>query len=143
MHERELPFGTAHVFYPEATDERCTAALLLDVDPVGLVRGAAASGGAERPVRQRPALRRLVVPERRDRAGRSASALGGRCERPAGAGRARRCRSRRGSPSLPCRGGEAFLRRLFEPLGYAVDGRAGTRSTSASREWGDEPLLHA
>ena len=34
----ELPFGKAHVFYPEATDERCTAALLLDVDPVGLVR---------------------------------------------------------------------------------------------------------
>src|SRR5258708_2683017 len=34
----ELSFGRAHVFYPEATPERCTAALLLDVDPVGLVR---------------------------------------------------------------------------------------------------------
>ena len=34
----ELTFGKAHVFYPEATAERCTAALLLDVDPVGLVR---------------------------------------------------------------------------------------------------------
>src|SRR5687767_1423012 len=34
----ELSFGTAHVFYPEASPERCTAALLLDVDPVGLVR---------------------------------------------------------------------------------------------------------
>lgn len=34
-----LPFGQAHVFYPEASDERCTAALLLDVDPVALVRG--------------------------------------------------------------------------------------------------------
>src|SRR5204863_365963 len=34
----ELPFGRAHVFYPEASDERCTAALLLDVDPVGLIR---------------------------------------------------------------------------------------------------------
>ena len=33
-----LSFGKAHVFYPEATPERCTAALLLDVDPVGLVR---------------------------------------------------------------------------------------------------------
>ena len=31
--------GTAHVFYPDAADERCTAALLLEVDPVGLVRG--------------------------------------------------------------------------------------------------------
>ena len=35
----ELSFGKAHVFYPEATAERCTAALLLDVDAVGLVRG--------------------------------------------------------------------------------------------------------
>lgn len=34
----ELSFGKAHVFYPEATPERCMAALLLDVDPVGLVR---------------------------------------------------------------------------------------------------------
>jgi hypothetical protein len=34
-----LSFGRAHVFYPEATEERCTAALLLDVDPIGMVRG--------------------------------------------------------------------------------------------------------
>ena len=35
----ELPFGTAHVFYPEASDDLCTVAMLLEVDPVGLVRG--------------------------------------------------------------------------------------------------------
>ena len=35
--------GTAHVFYPEATDERCTVALLLEVDPVALVRGRSAT----------------------------------------------------------------------------------------------------
>src|SRR4051812_37671789 len=43
-----LSFGQAHVFYPEATNERCTAALLLDVDPVGLVRnrrGPSGEGG--------------------------------------------------------------------------------------------------
>ena len=34
-----LSFGKAHVFYPEADDDRCTAALLLDVDPAGMVRG--------------------------------------------------------------------------------------------------------
>ena len=34
-----LAFGQAHVFYPEATEQRCTAALMLEVDPVGLVRG--------------------------------------------------------------------------------------------------------
>jgi len=45
----ELSFGKAHVFYPEATPERCTAALLLDVDPVALVRtrrGPSGDGGA-------------------------------------------------------------------------------------------------
>ncbi len=35
----DLSFGKAHVFYPEASEERCTACLMLDVDPVGLVRG--------------------------------------------------------------------------------------------------------
>ena len=33
-----LPFGKAHVFYPEVTEEWCTAALLLDIDTVHLVR---------------------------------------------------------------------------------------------------------
>ena len=37
--ELELGFGRAHMFYPEASNERCTFALLLDIDPVGLVRG--------------------------------------------------------------------------------------------------------
>ena len=39
-HVAELSFGTAHVVYPEASDERCSAAVLVDVDPVGLVRDA-------------------------------------------------------------------------------------------------------
>ncbi len=34
-----LPFGQAHVFYPETNEDRCTAALLLEVDPIALVRG--------------------------------------------------------------------------------------------------------
>src|SRR5579872_903826 len=41
-----LGFGKAYVFYPEATEERCTAAMLLDVDPVGLVRGPGARHAA-------------------------------------------------------------------------------------------------
>ncbi len=41
----ELSFGKAHVFYPEATQERCTAAVLLDVDPVALSRGRTGAGG--------------------------------------------------------------------------------------------------
>ena len=35
----DLPFGRAHVVYPEATIERCTGVLVLDVDPIAPVRG--------------------------------------------------------------------------------------------------------
>jgi hypothetical protein len=35
----ELAFGKARVFYPEANDDFCTAAVLLEVDPIALVRG--------------------------------------------------------------------------------------------------------
>src|SRR4029078_1031616 len=38
LHTVDLAFGRAHVFYPEAREDSCTAALLLDVDAVGLVR---------------------------------------------------------------------------------------------------------
>src|SRR5258708_39339232 len=35
----DLSFGKAHVFYPEVGPERCSVCLMLDVDPVGMVRG--------------------------------------------------------------------------------------------------------
>src|SRR5688572_24906472 len=38
VHTTDMPFGTVTVVYPEATAERCTAALLVEIDPVGLVR---------------------------------------------------------------------------------------------------------
>src|SRR5690606_6993147 len=41
-----MSFGKAHVFYPEADNDRCRAAVLLDVDPVGLVRGKGRPGGS-------------------------------------------------------------------------------------------------
>src|SRR5689334_17496509 len=41
----DLSFGRAHTFYPEATEDRCTACLLLDVDPVGIVRGKGSEEG--------------------------------------------------------------------------------------------------
>src|SRR5689334_7897224 len=44
VHTREFPFGLATVFYPEATEEACTAAIMLDVDPVRMVRGRAGAG---------------------------------------------------------------------------------------------------
>jgi hypothetical protein len=52
LHTFELSYGNAHVFYPEATAERCTAALLLEVDPVGLVRGRGRSPGYDAGLQQ-------------------------------------------------------------------------------------------
>ncbi len=45
LHEVELSFGRAMVFFPEADAERCEAALVLDIDPVGLVRGSGMTEG--------------------------------------------------------------------------------------------------
>ena len=48
VHGFDLSFGHATVFYPEASPDRCTVCLLLEVDPIGLVRrksGPAADGG--------------------------------------------------------------------------------------------------
>ncbi len=54
VQEFSLPFGAAHVFYPEASDERCTAALLLDVDPVGLIRRGVRFARLDQYVNDRP-----------------------------------------------------------------------------------------
>ncbi|HET9211598.1 MAG TPA: 3' terminal RNA ribose 2'-O-methyltransferase Hen1 [Thermoanaerobaculia bacterium] len=111
----ELPFGAAHVFYPEATETACTAALLLDVDPVGLVRGA--GGTIDQYVNDRPYVASSFLAVAIARV--LGTALGGRCERrPELAASPLPLEAR--IAALPCRGGEGLLRRLFEPLGYAV-----------------------
>src|ERR1700730_11598003 len=38
LQSAKASFGSIYVCYPEASAERCTVALLLDVDPIGLVR---------------------------------------------------------------------------------------------------------
>ena len=40
----EISAGKVHIFYPEVSAQKCTAALLLDLDPVGLVRSAGPKG---------------------------------------------------------------------------------------------------
>ncbi|MDQ3856786.1 MAG: 3' terminal RNA ribose 2'-O-methyltransferase Hen1 [Chloroflexota bacterium] len=115
----ELAFGKAHVFYPEVTPERCTAALLLDIDPVRLVRGRRGSEGAalEQYVNDRPYVASSFLSVAISDVFRSA--MGGRSKE-----RAELVQTpiplRAKLAVVPCRGGEGFLRRLFEPLGYSV-----------------------
>jgi 3' terminal RNA ribose 2'-O-methyltransferase Hen1 len=119
VHTREFPFGSATVFYPEASPEACTVAILLDVDRVAMVRGRGGKSGAEdQYVNDRPyvasSLMSVVLTRWFN------SALGGRCEKkPDLATTAIPLEVH--LAALPCRGGESFLRGLFEPLGYQVE----------------------
>ena len=137
----DLSFGKAHVFYPEATDDRCTAALLLEVDPVALVRGrpgAAGEGGtSDQYVNDRPYAASSFLSVAISRV--LGTALGGRSkDRPELAASAIPLEAR--IAALPCRGGESVLRRLFEPLGYEV---SATRHPLDERfpDWGESPYF--
>lgn len=118
----DLSFGRAHVFYPEAGEDRCTAALLLDVDPVGLVRNGRGPAG------EGFALQQYV----NDRPYAASSFLSVAIAQVFGSALSGACKERPGLATtpiplvarlavLPCRGGEMLLRKLFEPLGYTVD----------------------
>jgi len=117
----ELTFGKANVFYPEATNDRCTVALQIEVDPVALVRnrrGPAGEGRAlEQYVNDRPyaasSFLSVTIAEV------FGSALSGSSkERPELVDTPLPLMA--SLSALPCRGGEEFLRKLFEPLGYSV-----------------------
>jgi 3' terminal RNA ribose 2'-O-methyltransferase Hen1 len=136
LHSFPLSFGEAHVFYPEATPERCTAALLLDVDPVGLVRnrrGPAGEGGTlDQYVNDRPYVASSFLSVAISRV--LASAMGGRSKhRPELADTKLPFQAR--ISVLPCRGGENFLRHLFEPLGYQVEAERHALDNNFP-EWG-------
>ena len=134
----DMGFGVAHAFYPEAETDRCTIALLCEVDPVALVRR---SRGGPFPlaayVNDRPyaassflsvALRKMF-----------GTALQGRCDQRPDLVEERLDLSAR-LPVLPCRGGEPLLRRLFEPLGYQVSARPIPLDPRFPA-WGDSPYF--
>ncbi|MEU2875826.1 3' terminal RNA ribose 2'-O-methyltransferase Hen1 [Streptomyces sp. NPDC007070] len=117
-------YGTAHVLYPEADEQRCTAALLLEVDAVALVRRGKGKGRGGAPdaalaqyVNDRPyaASSLLAVAL----SGVFSSAMRGVCRaRPELTARPRPLHIE--IPALPARGGPALVERLFAPLGWTV-----------------------
>lgn len=116
----DLNFGSAYVFYPEATKYRCTASLLLNIDPIGMVRGkktSITSGPLDQYVNDRPYVASSFLSVAI--ANVFGSALKGRCNaKPKLAERKLPLTAR--ISVLPCRGGEPMLKALFEPLGYEV-----------------------
>lgn len=132
-----LSFGIAHVFYPEATTERCTVALLLEVDPVGLVRnrrGPAGEGySLEHYVNDRPYVASSFLSVAIGNV--FSSAMTGKSKERQEL--AEKCLPLEASLAvLPCRGGEKVLRSLFEPLGYTVKARGYPLDNKFS-EWGE------
>lgn len=137
----ELSFGKAHVFYPEANPDICTVAVLLEVDPVALVRGrrgpAGEGGQLQQYVNDRPyaansflsvALGRLL-----------STALSGRSkERQEVADRALPFSAK--LPAVAARGGADLVRRLFQPLGYEVTIESG-RLDERFPDWGESPYV--
>jgi 3' terminal RNA ribose 2'-O-methyltransferase Hen1 len=137
----DVSVGTAHVLYPEAADERCTAALLLEVDPVGLVRGrgarAAEAFALGQYVNDRPYAASSMLAIALKAAFRTA--LTGRCDaRPELAAAPLPLAVH--VPALPCRGGADLARRVFEPLGWAVRA-APVPLDPELPDWGDSRYL--
>ncbi len=121
LHSFNLNYGRAHVFYTEASIQRCTAALLLEIDPVGLVRNRRGPSGEGRSLEQ-------YVNDRPYVASSFLSVAISEIFGSALSGKSKERQELVDKPlplevkisALPCRGGEGFLRRLFEPLGYSL-----------------------
>ncbi len=135
---QEFPqsFGVATVFYPVASAERCTAALLLEIDPVRLARS-----------RSRNAPDFSLAQYVNDRSYAASSLLAVALADVFSTARSGRCGSRQELadsaiplvieiPVLPCRGGADIAARLFGPLGWEVEAQP-IALDEAFPEWGD------
>ncbi len=117
----DVSAGRAHVFYPEATDERCTVALVLEVDPIDLVRGRRYGGDAfalSQYVNDRPYAASSMLAVAVGKVFRTA--LAGKCAaKPDLVDRPLPLEIH--LPALPSVGGAPMVRQLFEPLGWSVE----------------------
>ncbi|MGA7326997.1 MAG: 3' terminal RNA ribose 2'-O-methyltransferase Hen1 [Rhodomicrobium sp.] len=137
--EAELAVGKAHMFYPEATEERCTFALVLDIDPIVLVRGGENKDGGlldqyvnDRPYATSSFLSVAIATTLR-------SALNGLCkQRPNLVDQIFPIEAT--ITPLPVRGGLELISRLFAPLGYEIEVRP-IALDEAFPEWGASPYV--
>ena len=152
VHEFDVPTGTTYVCFPEATPQRCTAALVLEVDPArlggGVRRGQPDGFTLGRFVNDRPYAASSLLAVALNRAFRSAM-RGDYRERPTEPdGSLRKLRELAATaipltvriPALRCRGGAGLASRLLEPLGWHV--QASPVPLDPTRpEWGESRYL--
>jgi 3' terminal RNA ribose 2'-O-methyltransferase Hen1 len=137
-----MPFGTTTIFFPEATEDRCTMAMLLEIDSVGLVR--------KKNSKNSPGTLAHYVNDRQYAASSFLSTALGKAFGTAMSGRCKDkpelvdvpLRLEVSIPALPCRGEVEIINRIFEPLGYDV---SLTPHVLDERfpEWGDSPYFSA
>jgi 3' terminal RNA ribose 2'-O-methyltransferase Hen1 len=137
----EMSFGKAHVFYPEAAAERCTAALLVEVDPIALVRRRRGPGGdggqLQQYVNDRPYTANSFLSVALGEM--FSTAMGGRSkERQALADTAIPLTAN--LPVVASRGGIELLEQLFRPLGYVMKANGGLLDEHFP-EWGASPYF--
>lgn len=138
VHEFELTFGKVIVAFPEVTETRCTAAILLDLDGVRLVRGSKeARGSLASYVNDRSyaasSFLSVAIAEV------FSTAMTGRSkERPELAAQPIPLEIQ--VPVLRCRGGADLLQRLFEPLGFEVETTQALLDPEFP-EWGQSPYV--
>ena len=136
----ELNHGKAYVFYPEASNERTTAALLLDIAPIDLARGKVGSSGGG------------LFDYVNDRPYASSSFMSTAISRVFGtamSGRADAHQELSDSPlnltavvtMLPCRGEQEKINSVFEPLGYAVSCETFV-SDESFPDWGESKYVN-
>ncbi|MCX5386248.1 3' terminal RNA ribose 2'-O-methyltransferase Hen1 [Streptomyces sp. NBC_00083] len=133
--------GTAHILYPEATAERCTAALLLEVDPVALVRRGQGKGRGGAPdaalaqyVNDRPYAASSLMSVAMSTVFKSA--LRGVCQAlPERAATPLPLRIE--VPALPARGGAELVHQLFGPLGWSTVTAEPVPLDPQFPQWGD------
>ena len=137
LQQVELSVGAAYIFYPECEKEKVTAALLLDIDPIGMVRNAKNFAGKDfllgQYVNDRPYVASSFMSSAISKA--FSSAMNGSCkEHPEFIDMPLALTAKISVLPAP-RGGELLIKRLFEPLGYTVEAERHLLDTQFS-EWG-------
>ncbi|MFP3089705.1 3' terminal RNA ribose 2'-O-methyltransferase Hen1 [Treponema sp. TIM-1] len=135
----ELGFGRVQVFYPETGPLRCTAAMLLDIDPPDPGRGGTKSPGIVDYVNDRPYTGSSFMSTAISSV--YGTALAGRCAKKQELADTPLDLSA-GLFMLPCRGGGRLPKLLFGPLGYEVESEAPVLLDEQFPEWGNSPYLN-
>lgn len=138
-HAVKASFGTAHICFPEASEEFASVLVALEIDPVTLVRGKGhEQGSLANYINDRPYVASSFLSVAIGEA--FGTAMGGRSkERQALADTPIPLKIE--LPVVPCRPGEELLARLFAPLGYEVAARRLPLDEKFP-EWGESIYYH-